>query len=80
MNDARQLDGAVDQWAMENNLSDGAVIVTSQAATYLKPTDWETWDPLGNAYIIGTIGTNQIKIAPATKSALAGVGIDWGSY
>jgi prepilin-type N-terminal cleavage/methylation domain-containing protein len=80
MNDVRQIDAAIDQWALEMGLTDGATIVSSQAATYLKPTDWEDYDPLGNAYVLGKVGTNQIRINSTTKSALAGVGIDWGAY
>ena len=80
VNDARQIDAAIDQWAMENGKADGATIDTVAASLYLKPTDWEVSDPLGNAYVLGTVGTNQIRIAAATKTALAGVGIDWGVY
>jgi prepilin-type N-terminal cleavage/methylation domain-containing protein len=80
LNDVRQMDASIDQWALENGVTDGAPVVSSQAATYLKPTDWETYDPLGNAYVLGTVGTNQIRISTATKSALAGVGIEWGAY
>jgi prepilin-type N-terminal cleavage/methylation domain-containing protein len=79
LNDARQMDAAVDQWAMENNKADGATIDTAGAASYLK-TGWKVNDVLGNAFQISTVGTSQVDIATSTKSALAGVGIDWGSY
>jgi type IV pilus assembly protein PilA len=72
LNDARQMDAAIDQWALENGLTDGATINTTGAATYMK-TAWPTNDLLGNPYGLGTVAT-------ATKSALAGVGIDWGAY
>jgi prepilin-type N-terminal cleavage/methylation domain-containing protein len=80
MNDARQMDAAVDQWAFEYNKKDGDTIDTVGAGTYLKPNSWDPTDVLGNGWVVGTVGTNQVKIAPATKTALANVGIDWGSY
>ena len=81
INDARQMDAAIDQWALENGKSDGATVDTSAtgAASYLK-TAWKANDLLNNAYTIGNVGTNQIQISATTKTALAGVGIDWGSY
>jgi prepilin-type N-terminal cleavage/methylation domain-containing protein len=85
INDARQMDAAIDQWALENGKRDGDTVDTIAAATYLK-TAWNVNDLLGNAYggvaagVVGPVGTNQVKIADATKSALAGVGIDWGPY
>jgi prepilin-type N-terminal cleavage/methylation domain-containing protein len=79
MNDVRQMDAAIDQWALENGKSDGNTIDTTGAATYLK-TGWKTTDLLNNTFTVGTVGTGQILIAAATKTALTGVGIDWGSY
>src|SRR5260221_12325103 len=72
LNDARQMDAAVDQWALENGKSDGATIDTSQstgAASYLK-APWSNTDLLGNSYVVSTVGTNQVKISTTTKSAL----------
>ena len=79
MNDARQMDSAVDQWAMELGKKDGDNIDTVGAATYLK-TAWKSNDLLGHTYGVNTVGTGQITIATSTKSALTGVGIDWGVY
>jgi hypothetical protein len=79
INDTRQLDAAIDQWALEKGKNNGAAIVTSEVASYLK-TDWKDVDLLGNRYIIGKVGPDQIKISPATKEALDGVGVDWGGY
>src|SRR5438552_10273128 len=85
INDARQMDAAIDQWALEQGKKDGDTVVTSEAATYLK-TAWNANDLLGNAYggiaagTVGPVGTNQVKISATTKSALAGVGVDWGPY
>lgn len=81
LNDARQMDAAIDQWALENNKADGATIDTtaSGAGSYLKST-WSTNDLLGFNFSIGTVGSNQIRISTSTKSILSGVGIDWGAY
>lgn len=79
LNDARQMDAAIDQWALENGKSDGDTVNTTQAATYLKGT-WKTTDLLGNTFTVSTVGTAQVAIASATKTALANVGIDWGAY
>jgi type IV pilus assembly protein PilA len=79
LNDARQMDAAIDQWALENGKKDTDTVITSSAATYLK-TAWATNDLLGNTYTIGNVGTGQVQINAATKTALSGVGIDWGAY
>ena len=50
VNDARQLDSAVDQWAMEYSKKDGDPIDTTGAATYLK-AGWKTTDVLGNQFV-----------------------------
>ena len=79
LNDARQMDAAIDQWALETGQTDGATVNTTSAASYLK-TAWKSNDLLGNPFTVGTVGTNQIAIASTTKTALSGVGIDWGAY
>jgi type IV pilus assembly protein PilA len=80
LNDARQMDAAIDQWALENGKVDGNAVITSSAATYLK-TAWVNTDLLGNTYdFTGGVGTSQVKIAQATKDSLTLVGIDWGAY
>ena len=79
INDARQLDAAIDQWALEKGKKDNDAIVTTEAASYLKGA-WNANDLLNNAYAIGAVGSNQVAIAAGTKTALAGVGIDWGPY
>ena len=79
LNDVRQMDAAINGWAMETGQSDGATIDTSAAATYLKRA-WISTDILGNTYTLGTVGTNQITVSSTTKTALSGVGIDWGAY
>jgi prepilin-type N-terminal cleavage/methylation domain-containing protein len=79
INDARQMDAAIDQWALEKGKSNGDAVTTAEAALYMKRA-WPVNDLLGNAFAISTVGSTQILIAAATKTALTGVGIDWGSY
>jgi hypothetical protein len=79
LNDCRQQDAAIDQWALETGQTDGATVNTTGAQTYLKTT-WKTQDLLNNSFTVATVGTGQILISTATKSSLAGVGIDWGPY
>ena len=79
VNDARQMDAAIDQWALETAQTDGTAVDTVAASSYLKTT-WKTRDLLGRRFIIGAVGTNQVRISNRTKQALAGVGIDWGHY
>lgn len=80
VSDARVIDSAVDAWAMEYNKLDGEIINLTQAALYSKTGRLRENDRLGNPYEIGRVGTNQVQISTATKSALAGVSIDWGAY
>jgi Tfp pilus assembly protein FimT len=79
LNDAREMDAAISQWAVETYQTDGAAINTTQSASYLKGA-WASKDILGNSFRIATVGTSQITIARRTKTRLAGVGVDWGSY
>ena len=79
LNDARQMDAAIDQWALETGQTDGNAINTTSAATYLK-TAWKSNDLLGNAYAVTVVGGTQMAVNANTKSSLAGVGIDWGAY
>jgi type II secretory pathway pseudopilin PulG len=81
VNDARQQDTAISQWALDNGKKDGDTIAGNETAiqTYLK-IPWKATDLLGNSYVIGTVGTNQLKISDATKGALDGVGVDWGAF
>lgn len=51
----RQIDGAKEQWALENNATDGAAITIAQVASYLKA---EPTCPAGTAaYTPNAIGT-----------------------
>ncbi len=79
VNDARRLNAAIDQWALANNKKDGDTIDTNAAAVYLKEP-WPFVDLLGNPWIIGMVGTNQIRVSSTTKEALAKWKINWGIY
>jgi len=79
LNDARQMDSAISQWAMEKGRVDGNAVNTTEATTYLKGT-WRTTDLLNNTFVFGTVGASQVTISATTKTALTGVGIDWGTY
>jgi type IV pilus assembly protein PilA len=79
LNDCRQMDSAINQWALETGQEDGNAIDTVGAQTYLKTT-WNPNDLLGNAYALTVVGGTQIAINAATKTSLDGVGIDWGAY
>jgi prepilin-type N-terminal cleavage/methylation domain-containing protein len=79
LNDVRQMDAAIDQWALERGHVDGDAVVTTEAQSYLK-TAWNNNDLLGNAYAVTVVGSTQISINANSKSSLAGVGIDWGAY
>ena len=80
LNDARQMDAAIDQWALEYGKKDTDASITTSAATYLK-TAWQSTDLLGGTYdFTGGVGTSQVKIAASTKTALTAVGIAWGAY
>ncbi|MBM3858599.1 MAG: prepilin-type N-terminal cleavage/methylation domain-containing protein [Verrucomicrobia bacterium] len=79
INDARQMDAAIVQWALKKGKKDNDAINTTEAATYLK-SEWKANDLLNNAYSVGAVGSNQVKISGTTKTALDGVGLDWGPY
>jgi prepilin-type N-terminal cleavage/methylation domain-containing protein len=79
LNDCRQMDSAINEWAMETGQSDGNTIDTVGAQTYLKRV-WMTLDLLNNPYNLTVVGTTQISINTATKTALSNSNIDWGSY
>ena len=79
LNDARQMDQAIDQWALETGQLNGNPIGFPGADLYLKVA-WITNDILGNAYRFTVVGPTQVAISATTKTALSGVGINWGNY
>jgi len=79
LNDARQMDQAIDQWALETGQLNGNPIAFPGADLYLK-VPWITNDILGNAYTFTVVGPTQVAVSATTKTALSGVGINWGNY
>ena len=91
VNDARIIDGAIDQWALDNGKKDGDAIdnwsqsgivsytggkwtITAQGALMFN-------DVLGNTYGFATVGnTPQVMVNFTSRTALSGVGVDWGIY
>src|ERR1035441_7844991 len=53
VNDARQIDAAINAWAMEVSASDGSAVDLVGAAKYTASGSINTIDLLGNAYLIG---------------------------
>jgi prepilin-type N-terminal cleavage/methylation domain-containing protein len=79
LDECRQMDAAIDQWALETGQKAGSTIDIASAERYLRAA-WSTVDPLGNPYHVTVVGRTQISINSASKASLAGVGIDWGAY
>lgn len=80
VNDVRTIDAAINCWAMEVGVADGTPVDLAGAGQYAKTGAINPVDVLGNGYVFGSVGDSQVMIATATKSALAGVSIDWGAY
>ena len=80
MNDARIIDAAINSWALENGIADGATVDLTAAAQYTKEGTISTVDILGNPYGMYGVGDSQITISAKSKTALDGVNIDWGAY
>jgi prepilin-type N-terminal cleavage/methylation domain-containing protein len=79
LNDCRQMDAAINEWALDTGQADGSTIDTVGASTYMKHA-WIVTDLLNNPYALTVVGTTQISINTVTKAALSAVNIDWGSY
>jgi Tfp pilus assembly protein FimT len=80
VNDARLIDAAINDWALEVGVADGTPVDLTAAGSYTKLGAINTMDVLGNQYDMGPVGDSQIMISAATKAALVGVDIDWGAY
>jgi type II secretory pathway pseudopilin PulG len=80
VNDIRIIDAAINAWALETGQADGNGVDLLAAASYTKTGTINPNDVLGNPYYLGTVGPTQIMISADTKTALAGVTIDWGPY
>lgn len=83
LNECRQIDGAIDQWALENNKTSGDTIAWADITPYLKAgtrlANSGNSDLLGNGFTIGEVG-DGVKVAQATFDEFSGVGISWGPY
>ena len=76
LEDLRQIDSAVDQWAIENNKAGGAAVTWGDVQKYLK-TGTRLYtsggkDILGNAFTINAVDTAP-QVAAATYTALSDV-------
>ena len=85
LEDLRIIDGAIDQYAIENNKSNGNAIVWADIQAYIKTgtrlyTSGGT-DILGNAFTIPTV-ENSPKVSTATFNALSDVAPQtfWSPY
>lgn len=86
LNEARMLDAAKDQWALENKKQATDVPSFSDLVPYLKAGSKLATsggkDSLGNLFILGTVGKG-LRVSPATKDALkdaTGGDAFWGPY
>ena len=62
INNLRQMDGAAQQYALENKQSTGATITSALIAPYIKLTSAGALPPCpgGGTYSFGTVGTNTV--------------------
>jgi len=86
LNEARQLDGAKDQYAIENGQTGAVTPTFAELTPYLKAGSKLATnggnDTVGNAFIIGTVDT-RLQVAAATKTTLStatGGDAFWGPY
>jgi hypothetical protein len=56
INNLRQIDGATEQWALENRKQRGALVTPADLAPYLKGEEFPAC-PAGGIYTIVTVGT-----------------------
>ena len=76
LEDLRQIDSAVDQWAIENNKAGGSVVAWSDVQKYIK-TGTRLYtssgaDILGNSFKINAVDTPP-QVSPTTFTALSDV-------
>ena len=92
LNDARVIDGSIDQYAIENNMIGSSTVQTSLLRGYFKPNSrlyiqagstTSLTDILGNAYTIGTFDAG-VKVNTATEANFTDVitvgSSFWGAY
>lgn len=83
LNECRQIDGGIDQWALENNKTSGDPVTWADITPYLKAgtrlANSNGTDLLGNSFPLGEVGSG-VTIDQDTYNAFSGVGISWGPY
>ena len=82
INDARMIDAAIDQWAIEKGKKLGETINYGEVATYVKGGVLPVNDACNTAFVTSAtlLDDGNVTIAASTKTSLDGVGIDWGTY
>jgi len=65
INNLRQLDGAVQQWALENQKKTGDPVATTDITPYLKSQIMPV-EPAGGTYTVATVGTTPVCDLGAT--------------
>jgi hypothetical protein len=88
LNDARQLDAAIDQWALETGKTANEAVDLKGISVYLRDGALKKMlsdgkapnDRFGNPIVIGPVGPQQISISPETKKALEKWEFDWSNY
>ena len=92
LNDARQIDAAIDQWATENGAVTDDVVNSAAMSAYLKAGLLQSRvTALGssggliqdvlttNSISIGNVGSTQVRITSGAKAVLPAMK-DWGNY
>ncbi|MBV9462679.1 MAG: prepilin-type N-terminal cleavage/methylation domain-containing protein [Verrucomicrobiae bacterium] len=83
LNELRQVDGAIDQYALENNKTSADTVTWANIQPYLKAGtrlyNSGNSDLLGNTFTISTVASG-VKVNTNTRTAFSGVGISWGPY
>jgi prepilin-type N-terminal cleavage/methylation domain-containing protein len=71
LNNLRQIDGAKDQWAIENNKATGAACAAADIDDYLKRKFDGIKEPTGGTYTINNVGADPTcsNFAAATHAA-----------
>ncbi len=85
LNECRQVDGAKDQYALENSKTGTVTPAWADLTPYLKASsklaDSNGKDSIGNAFTIANIQT-RLQVNAATKTSLSTAADDtfWGPY
>jgi prepilin-type N-terminal cleavage/methylation domain-containing protein len=92
LNETRQVDAAIDHWALENGRVNGDPVNSASISLYLKAGPLQSKvAALGsgggaiaavltvNSISIGNVGSTQVTITTTAKSMLPAM-MDWGNY